>query len=129
MNKIIIASGPVIVKDNKVLLDISGDDVFWKFIGGKVRADEALQETTIRRAKEELGVDVVIKNKEPYLMYFSKLGEEDVEVILVHWLAGCSGEIKPGQEVKKWQWHSLNNLPNNLGPNIIPALKHFNFLE
>ena len=129
MKKIILVSGPVIVKDNKMLLNISGKDVFWKFCGGKIKESETLKEAAIRRAKEELGIEVVIKNKDPYLMYLPKSGEENVDVILVHWLADFQGEIKPGKEVKEWKWHDLNNLPNNLGPNIILALKHFNFLK
>jgi len=36
MLKIIIASGPVIVENNKVLLNQHGDTDFWKFCGGKV---------------------------------------------------------------------------------------------
>jgi hypothetical protein len=52
MNKVIIASGPVIVKDGKVLLDISGDDKFWKFCGGQIRDDMNLKETVKFKAKE-----------------------------------------------------------------------------
>lgn len=36
MPKIIIASGPVIVENNKVLLNQHGDTEFWKFCGGQV---------------------------------------------------------------------------------------------
>ena len=35
MKRIIVASGPVIVENNKVLLNQHGDDNFWKFCGGK----------------------------------------------------------------------------------------------
>jgi len=34
--KLIIASGPVIIENGKVLLNKHGDDKFWKFLGGKV---------------------------------------------------------------------------------------------
>ena len=47
-----IASGPVIIRDGKVLLDEHGDDTFWKFPGGKVRADESLQQAAIRALEE-----------------------------------------------------------------------------
>ena len=36
MIKIIIASGPVIVENGKVLLNKHGEDGFWKFCGGRV---------------------------------------------------------------------------------------------
>lgn len=130
MNKIIIASGPVIVKDGKVLLDIQGEDTFWKFCGGKVKENETLQQTAIRRAKEELGIDIKITNTEPYFFHTTK--EKDVEVfdvILAHFPADFSGEIMTGVEVRQWQWHDIDNLPEKIAPNIIPALKHFGFLN
>lgn len=129
--KIIIASGPVIVKDNKVLLDISGEDNFWKFCGGKVEENETLQETAMRRTEEELGIQINLQDESPFLMYIAK--EKDRiknDVILVHWLADFTGEIFPGKDVKKWEWLSLDDLNNyDLAPNIIPTLKHFGFIK
>ena len=72
MSKIIVASGPVIIKDNKVLLDMHGEDNFWKFCGGKINEDINLDEAAIKRAKEELGIDVKILNNEPFLFYNKK---------------------------------------------------------
>ncbi len=129
MAKIIVASGPVIVKNNQVLLDISGDDDFWKFCGGKINEGENLREAAARRAKEELGIMIDIISDPPFLMYVKKPGEENIDVLLVHWLSEFNGEIKPGKNVKKWQWLDINDLPNNIAPNIIPALKHFGFLK
>ena len=129
MNKVIIASGPIIIKNNKVLLNISGKDNFWKFCGGKVIEGETLKETAVRRAKEEMNIDIKILDGDPFIMYVPKPGEEQIDVILVHWLADYKGEIKPGEEVKKWSWLSINNLPDDLAPNIIPALTHFNFIN
>jgi len=130
MNKIIIASGPVIVKENKALLDISGDDKFFKFCGGQVKTGESLRETAIRRAKEELGIDINILNYDPFIMYVPKPGEENIDVILVHWLADYSGEILPGEIVKKWGWLDIKDIEkNNLAPNIIPVLKNFKYIK
>lgn len=126
MAKIIIASGPVIVENNKVLLDKQGADDFWKFCGGKIREDETLIETAIRRSKEELGIDLEITNKTPFITYTTKEGSD---VILAHFLAKKIGEINPGEEVHEWSWFDLDNLPKNLAPNIIPVLKHFKFLK
>lgn len=127
MQKIIIASGPVIVENNKVLLDISSGDSFWKFCGGKVKDNESLIEAAQRRAKEELGIDIEITNPEPFIMYVKKPGDEKIDVVLVHWLAKRIGEPTPGQEVEKFEWLDINALPENIGPNIKPALKHFEF--
>jgi 8-oxo-dGTP diphosphatase len=131
MEKIIIVSGPVIVKENKVLLDIQGDDSFWKFCGGKVRNEETLAQTAIRRAKEELGINIAITNSIPFLLHSTKGKNGEIfDVVLAHFLTEFSGDIQPGNEVKEWKWIPLEDLPNeNLAPNIIPTLKHFGFLK
>ncbi len=130
MQKIIIASGPVIVKNEKVLLDIQGEDNFWKFCGGKVKENETLKQTAIRRAKEELGIDIQIKNTTPFLLHVTKEKDGDnSDVILVHFLSDFSGEITPSEEIRKWQWHDISNLPDNIAPNILPTLKHFGFIK
>ncbi len=130
MQKIIIVSGPVIVNNNKVLLDISSGDDFWKFCGGRASEKESLKETAVRRAKEELNIDVKIIKDKPFLMYAKKEKEGNaIDIILVHWLANFSGDVSTGADVKKYDWFELNNLPENIGPNIIPALKHFGFVK
>ena len=127
MHNIIIASGPVIVENKKVLLDISGEDDFWKFCGGKPKDNENLHETARRRSKEELGIDIEIIDNSPFLMHTIK---EDSDIILVHWLSKRTGEINPGQDIKKWEWIPFDELKNlNLAPNIIPTLKHFEFIK
>ncbi len=131
MNKIIIASGPVIVENNKVLLNEHGDSDFFKFCGGKVENyDTDLIENARREAKEEMGIDLEILDKEPFIT-FTRAEKEGkmVDIILVHFLAKRIGEIKPGEDIRKWEWVDLKDLPKKkLAPNIIPVLKHFQFL-
>ena len=134
MNKIIIASGPVIIENNKTLLNISGEDNFWKFCGGKVRENEDLQQTAVRRAKEELGINIEITNPTPFLFYTAKkTSTEPIDVILVHYLAKHIGEIKPGEDIREWKWIPILELDElekkgELAPNIIPTLKHFRII-
>ena len=123
MSKIIIASGPVIVEDNKVLLNKHGDDNFWKFCGGTVKDyNVGLEETAKREAKEEAGIDIEILNPEPFIMHINK---DDVDVILVHFLAKKIGDPKPGEDIRELEWLDINNLPDDIGPNIKPALDYF----
>jgi len=129
MPKIIIASGPVIVENNQVLLNKHGDTAFWKFCGGQTREEENLMETAVRRAKEEMGIEIEILEEEPFITFARKKTEEDIDVILVHFLAKKINEIQPGKDIREWGWHNLDKLPQDLGPNIIPALKHFSFLK
>ena len=128
MSKIILASGPVIVEKGKVLLNKHGDDKFWKFCGGRVEDfDSDLQEAAKRETKEEMGIDIEIIDKEPFLMHVRK---DDKDVILVHYNAKRVGEIVPGADIKEWKWVALKDLEKeDLGPNIIPALVHFWYLD
>ncbi|OGI32767.1 MAG: hypothetical protein A2271_02175 [Candidatus Moranbacteria bacterium RIFOXYA12_FULL_35_19] len=130
MPKIIIASGPVIVENNKILLDQHGDTTFWKFCGGKIQGNESLVETAKKRVKEEMGIEIEILNEEPFLMHTKKeTPEGNLDVILVHFLAKRIGEIIPGEDIRKWDWLDIENLPQDLAPNILPALKHFGFMK
>lgn len=129
--KIIIASGPVIVEDNNVLLNLHGDTDFWKFCGGTVEDySTTLVENAKREVKEEMGIEIKILNDIPFFWY-TKKGKDGIEkdIILVHYLAERMGEIVSGDDIREWAWIPLEDLnKENLAPNIIPALKHFNFL-
>jgi len=130
MAKIIIASGPVIVEEGRVMLSQHGDTDFWKFCGGQVKDNETLQETAIRRVSEEMGIGIEILDETPYLMHTQKeTPEGKIDVILVHYLAKRIGEVQSGAEVREWKWIPLENLEKeNLAPNILPTLRHFNIL-
>ena len=131
MPKIIIASGPVIVENNKVLLNKHGDTAFWKFCGGRVEDYETdLIQNARREVKEEMGIEIKVLNQEPFLTFARKdMTEGKIDIILVHFLAERIGEIKPGEDIRGWKWFDLNNLPEDLGPNIIPALRYFGFIK
>jgi 8-oxo-dGTP pyrophosphatase MutT (NUDIX family) len=131
MKHIIIASGPVIVENNKVLLNQHGDDNFWKFCGGRVEDFEKnLLDAAQREAKEEMGIELEILNIEPFVIWTCKdLNNDRLDILLVHYLAKRMGEVKPGSDIRAWDWFDLNNLPDNLAPNIVPVLKHFGFIK
>ncbi|MEI7620302.1 MAG: NUDIX domain-containing protein [Candidatus Falkowbacteria bacterium] len=132
MDKIIIASGPVIVEDNKVLLNQHGDTSFWKFCGGRVESNEVgLIETAKREVMEEMGLEIEILKEEPFLMHTVKeVDGGKLDVILVHYLAKKIGEIKPGSDIREWAWIDMDNLSGeNLAPNILPTLRHFGFIK
>lgn len=133
MSKIIIASGPVIVESNKVLVNKHGDTNFWKFCGGRVEDfNSGLQDNAAREAKEEMGIEIEVINLEPFITFTTKKmdgGGGVMDVILVHYLAKRVGEIVPGADIREWKWLDVANLPDDLGPNIIPALQHFGFIS
>jgi ADP-ribose pyrophosphatase YjhB (NUDIX family) len=125
--KIILAAGPVIVENGHVLLNKHGDTSFYKFCGGRVESfDFSLFENAQREVKEEMGFEIEILNYRPLIMYSQKDGS--IDVILVHYLAKRLGGVKPGEDIREWGWFDVNNLPADLAPNIIPALKHYKII-
>jgi len=130
MSKIIIASGPVIVENNKVLLNKDKKDDFWKFCGGQVSDEEyTLLETAQKKVKEEMGLDIEILDNEPYLFYTEKIKEgQTISVVLAHFLAKRINEVVPGEDTTDWRWIDIDSLEQEkLAPNIKPVLKHFGF--
>lgn len=132
MLKIIIASGPVIVENNKVLLNKDKKDNFWKFCGGQVEENETnLKDVARREAKEEMGIDLEILDNIPYFFYTEReKDDKKISVVLVHFLAKRLGEVTPGEDILEWGFIDINNLEKEvLAPNIKPTLEHFGFLN
>ncbi len=132
MINIIIASGPVIIEDGRVLLNKHGEDNFWKFCGGRVEEGEYnLKQAAIREVKEEMGINIEVLNNDPYFFYTEKEKEgKKVSVVLVHFLAKKVGKINPGQDIREWAWIDIKDLDKeNLAPNIKPVLKYFSYLD
>ena len=131
MKGIIVASGPVIVENDKVLLNKHGDTSFWKFCGGRVEDFSSdLRDNARREAKEEVGFDLVFADRPPFFSYTQKVTEEGtLDVILVHFLAERRGEVRPGPDIRECAWIRFSDLSKeDLAPNIIPTLTHFGFL-
>ena len=127
MPKIILASGPVIIENNKVLLVKHGDD-FWKFCGGKAKnfENESLKEIAIREAKEETNLDIKITDKQPFFFFTKKESTDGIiDVVLVHFLAKATGKIKPGKDIEACERFDINTLPSDIAPNIKPTIEYF----
>jgi len=119
------------VEGGKVLLNKHGDTPFWKFCGGRVEDyDTNLIENARREVLEEMGIGIKVLDDKPFITFTRKETASGVlDVILVHFLADREGEIKPGADIREWAWHDLEALPSDLGPNILPALKHYGFVK
>ena len=123
--RVTIASGPVITEKGKVLVDKHGDDKFWKFPGGRQLDNNNFLENTKREVKEELGIEVTLK-EEPCVMAFEREKNNIKEyVILIHYLAKRKGEIKIGRDIREFKWLDIKNLPEDCAPNIKPVLEYF----
>jgi len=119
----IIASGPVIIENNKVLLNREKKESGisqWMFPGGEVEDfDSSLEDACRREVKEEMGIDVeIIKPLKPII-----LKKDGKVIVLIHFLARRTGEISPGPETAEWAWHDIDNLPENCAPNVYEVIK------
>jgi len=56
--KKIVASGPVIMEDGKLLVSKDSKDDFYKIPGGTVEEGETLKQCCIREVKEETNGDI-----------------------------------------------------------------------
>lgn len=135
--KFIIASGPVIIENGKVLLNRHGHPEeksfdpaqdkneihFWKFPGGRIENFDftselnSLEEACKREVKEEMGLDIeIIRPLKP--MMIKHPDKENTMVILIHYLAKRLNDIKPANFIEECAWFDINNLPANCAPNI-----------
>lgn len=121
----IIAAGPVIIEDGKVLLNRSKnskgqESPYFMFPGGKMQDfASTLEETCIREVQEELGINIQILR--PLKTIFAKRVDTDSYIFLVHYLAKRIGEVTPGNETVEWGWFDVHNLPN-VTPNVKEVL-------
>ena len=137
-SQFIIASGPVIIEDNKVLLNRHGetpeDQKIWKFVGGRVELEDyrveedILEQACVREVMEEMGIEIeIITPLKPMLIV--KHGDPNKYVILIHYLAKRIGEIHTGDDIVEWGWFDINNLPNDCAPNIKPVIDNYRHLS
>lgn len=122
--KTIIASGPVIIENGKLLLDKDEKDDFYKFIGGRVQEGENFEERAIKRAKEEINAEVdLIKPLHPFLLWKNPQTEEAMTIVLIHYLAKLKNkkDIRPILPIKEIRWLDINEIKkgkHKVAPNI-----------
>ena len=115
-NNVLLASGPVIIKDNKVLVNKHGESNLWKFPGGDItEASGDLASWAAKKAGEEMGLEVkIIRQLSPMVIW-----EKDRVIVLFHYLAEMIGEeIKPADYIKEYAWLDIDDLPADCSPNI-----------
>ena len=122
--KYIIASGPVIIEEGKLLVAKDDKDDFYKFIGGRVKEGESFEETCIRKAKEACNADIeIIKPLSPNILYENPQTKEKMTIVLINFLAKLKNpkEIKPIPPEEDIRWVSIDEIKNgggNVSPNV-----------
>lgn len=109
MKPIRVACG-IIVHEDKILVTQRSESMIlplkWEFPGGKVQANESIEQCLLRELKKELGISVIVKKKLKASIY--NYGEFIIKLIpfLVKFE---SGKIKL-EEHKDAKWLSKNDL-------------------
>lgn len=123
----IIAAGPVIIEDGKVLLnrEIKMNDIespFFMFPGGKLETiQENPEDACHREVREELGLDIDILRPLKTLIV-ERPDAPDRYAILVHYLAKRKHpekDITPrADRTVEWGWFDIHDLPKNCTDNV-----------
>ena len=124
MVKFIVASGPVIIEEGKLLVNKDDKDDFYKLPGGTVIEGDDLVKACLRETKEEINGDVeIIRPLNPMILYKNPQTEESMTIVLIHYLANLKNkeEIKPIEPIKEIKWLDISEIKQgkyNVAPNI-----------
>ena len=89
----------IVLKDNKILLNLRSDTNTWGIPGGALELGETLEQTATRELKEETGLAAekftllhLFSGKDFYFKYPN--GDELYSVVAIYLAEGVSGELK-----------------------------------
>ena len=123
--KFIIASGPVIIENGKLLVNKDNKDDFYKLPGGTIEEGiEDLEEACHRETKEENNADIeIIRPLHPMILWKNPQTQKKMTILLIHYLAKLlnKSEIKPIPPIQERKWLNIEEIKqgqHNVAPNI-----------
>lgn len=123
--KYIIASGPVIVENGKLLVNKDNKDDFYKLPGGTIEYGiEDLEEACHRETKEENnGLIKIIKPLHPMILWKNPQTKEEMCILLIHYKAKLLNkkDIKPIHPIQEVKWLNIEEIKqdkHHVAPNI-----------
>jgi ADP-ribose pyrophosphatase YjhB (NUDIX family) len=123
--KYIIASGPVIIENEKLLVNKDNKDDFYKLPGGTIEEGiEDLEMACSRETKEEINAEIeIIKPLHPMILWKNPQTKEEMCIVLIHYLAKLKNKskIKPIEPIKEIKWLDIKEIQkgkHNVAPNI-----------
>lgn len=101
----------LIIKNNKVLLvhNIKHNQLRIEPPGGKVENDEVLKEATVREIKEELGVDVIVKDLFDHQEVTTPEGPFSIYTYFCDIVAGSPKICEP-EKISYFSWYNKTDL-------------------
>ena len=123
--KFIIAAGPIIVENGKLLVNKDEKDNFYKIPGGTIEEGiESLEEACIRETFEENNAKIKIeKPLSPMIIWKNPTTKERMAIVLVHYKAKLlnKSEIRPSGETTEVLWLDIEDIKKKkfkVAPNI-----------
>lgn len=124
--KYIIASGPVIIENGKLLVNKDNKDDFYKLPGGTIEEDaESLEEACHREVMEENSAEIeIIKPLHPMILWKNPQTGEKMCIVLIHYLAKLKNKdkIKPNPPIQEVKWLDINEIKKGKHP-VAPNIK------
>ena len=123
--KFIVASGPVIIEDGRLLVNKDNKDDFYKLPGGTVEEGiEDLEEACHRETKEENNAEIeIIRPLHPMILWENPQTKQKMTIVLIHYLAKLKNKdkMKPLPPTKEIKWLSIEEIKkgkHDVAPNI-----------
>jgi len=123
--KYIIASGPVIIEEGKLLVNKDDKDDFYKLPGGTIKEGiENLEKACHRETKEEINAEIeIIKPLHPMILWKNPQTSDKMCIVLIHYLAKLKNkdEIRAIEPIKEFKWLDIEGIKQNkyyVAPNI-----------
>lgn len=118
-NKIPISVQLLLEKEDKILLmkrkNTGYEDGKYSLPGGHVEANEEIRKALIREAKEEIGIQIDLKDIELYKVLNRKVNKKQEYVDFVfkanHWTGNITNEEK--EKCEEIKWVDINEMPKN----------------
>ena len=123
--KSVVASGPVIIENGKLMVNRDLKDDFYKLPGGSVEPDtEDLEEACRRQTRTENNAEIeIIKPLHPMIIWKNPQTDEKMAILLIHYLAKLKNhdKVKPIAPVQEVTWLNINEIKagiHDVAPNI-----------
>lgn len=125
----IIVSGSIILKEGKLLVIKENKDDFYKLPGGRVEGDETLEETCVRKVKEEINGEIILLKKlSPLILSENPTTHKRMRIELNHFLSELKNPLTldPIEPIKEIKWLRLEQIKRKkyiVSPNITYLLE------
>lgn len=116
-NSVRPASAVAIINGNKILMLKRKDNSKWTMPGGTLEMNESMVECAVREVKEELGLNITIKDiigtyTDPDIRIEYSDGEVRREFTIVYYGTSSNADIVMDQESSAYAWIELDDIDN-----------------